>query len=206
MEIQEQDVINYIISRGIPKQLICYAKPVPSKRLGNDVFRTIVEMSYEMWRSDRIQRHKDEIDQVARLIKRMIHNIPRDMKTGRLRTTKVWRSIKPLTQLCQYNGQETELVLKPVYHRYRSEEWGRIIETIRIERIEFGGKVTHWYGLSLLSSDTNESVEERLTEIIPDNMYNLCRFWMNPLPDTDENGIEYCIVTSSISGQNWEWK
>ena len=158
MELTEQDVINYIISRGIPKQLICYAKPVPSKRLGNDVFRTIVEMSYEMWRCDRIQRHEDEINQVVRHVKRIIHNIPRDMKTGRLRTTKVSRRIKPITQLCQHNGQETELVLEPFYHRFRSEELGTIIETIRIEVIKFGGKVTYWYGLSLYSLDTNESV------------------------------------------------
>lgn len=201
MELTEQQVIDYIISRGVPKQLSFYVKTVPTIRCGNDVFRTIVEMSYEMWRCDRIQRHKDEIYQLRRQIREVIVNIPRNMRTGKLRSLYVVRNRIPLIrQSFQCNGWIRDFVIEPYYNRYGSEEHNRIIETIRIS-IHITGKHISNY-ISLYSTDTNESVLERVDECIPD--YDIEHHWMRKVkPERgyiDENGIYRW--ESGV----WEWK
>jgi hypothetical protein len=99
------------------------------------------------------------------------------MKTGRLRTRDTTRRIKPITEMCQYFGGELEFTIRPYYNRIKRE--GRIIETIEIQGVWFRRLAySSPLYLTLHSSDTNESIEERLMETMSDNAYHIHSMWM----------------------------
>jgi len=172
MEVTEQQVIDYIVSRGIPKQLSFHVKPIPAIRIGNDVFRTIVEMSYEMWRCDRIQRHKNEIRHTVRELYDMILHIPKHIKTGKLRSMNPGKTMT-VDQRIPCNGKELSLRVR--YNTYRYREDGRIKEGIYINA--FIHELFHFNEVfNITAHDNDDTILEKCKAM---DIHFIKRHWLN---------------------------
>ena len=150
---------------------------------------------------DRIQRHKDKIHQLLSEIKDIITTIPRDMKTGRLRTLNVRRKMEHIMLILPCNEERIILIVEPFV--FRTKRLERIIETFKFN-INLNGKYMENY-IECNSTDTTESILERFNEDLP--AYQIERFWMKMIKPAKSFMKETKTGwTHNWTPSEWEWK